>query len=211
MSLSLQSKRSVFGMKDSKEHIMKTAFILFMQKSFKAVTLREIIAKSGFSNGAFYHYFRTKEELFIEVANHYWFEFINLPFPAQEEISLYDFIQAALERSEKVMTIIDDEFNMDSEGANFYSFIFEAYRIIPTFKEKTLLAQNKELTVWMKVIADAKQSKEIESDLDNETLAQYFVTISYGNAITRLINMDVNYMRKTMCSLWEGLYAMLKT
>lgn len=197
-------------MNDSKEHIMKTAFILFMQKSFKAVTLREIIAKSGFSNGAFYHYFRTKEELFIEVANHYWFEFINLPFPALEGITLYDFIQAALERSEKVMTIIDEEFNIDSEGANFYSFIFEAYRIVPTFKEKTLLAQNKELAVWMKVIADAKQSGEIDSDLDNETLAQYFVTISYGNAITRLINLDVSYMRKTMRSLWEGLYAMLK-
>ncbi|MDR2036341.1 MAG: TetR/AcrR family transcriptional regulator; helix-turn-helix transcriptional regulator [Bacteroidales bacterium] len=189
---------------------MKTAFMLFMQKSFKAVTLREIIARSGFSNGAFYHYFKTKEELFIEVANHYWFEFINLPFPAQEGITLKDFIQGSLERSEKVMDIIDKEFNIDSEGANFYSFIFEAYRIIPTFKERTLLAQNKELTIWMEVIASAKRSGEIKSDLDNEILAQYFVTISYGNAITRLINQDVGYMRKTMRLLWEGLYTMLK-
>ena len=198
-------------MKDSKEHIMKTAFMLFMQKSFKAVTLREIIAKSGFSNGAFYHYFKTKEELFIEVANHYWFEFINLPFVKWDGISLKDFIQESLQRSESVMNIIDKEFNIDSEGANFYSFVFEAYRIVPEFKEKTLLAQNKELSVWMKVIADAKQSGEIKSDLDNEILAQYFVTISYGNAITRLINQDVSYMRKSLRSLWEELYAMLKT
>jgi len=185
--------------------------MLFMQKSFKAVTLREIIAKSGFSNGAFYHYFKTKEELFIEVANHYWFEFINLPFVKWDGISLKDFIQESLQRSESVMNIIDKEFNIDSEGANFYSFVFEAYRIVPEFKEKTLLAQNKELSVWMKVIADAKQSGEIKSDLDNEILAQYFVTISYGNAITRLINQDVSYMRKSLRSLWEELYAMLKT
>lgn len=205
----MQSKCSVF-MKDSKEHIMKTAFMLFMQKSYKAVTLREIIAKSGFSNGAFYHYFKTKEDLFIEVANHYWFEFINLPFPAPERITLADFIQGSLQRSEGVMNIIDQEFNIDSEGANFYSFVFEAYRIIPTFKEKTLKAQNKELKVWMEVISNAKQSGEIKSDMDDETLAQYFVSISYGNAITRLINHDVSYMRKTLRSLWEGLYNMLK-
>jgi len=198
-------------MKDSKEHIMKTAFTLFMRKSYKAVTLREIIAKSGFSNGAFYHYFKTKEELFIEVANHYWFEFINIPFSAWEGITLKDFIQESLKRSESVMDTIDNEFNIDSEGANFYSFVFEAYRIVPEFKEKTLQAQNKELAVWMEVIANARRSGEIGSELDDETLAQYFVTISYGNAITRLINQNVSYMRSTMRSLWQGLYGMLKT
>ena len=190
---------------------MKTAFTLFMRKSYKAVTLREIIAKSGFSNGAFYHYFKTKEELFIEVANHYWFEFINIPFSAWEGITLKDFIQESLKRSESVMDTIDNEFNIDSEGANFYSFVFEAYRIVPEFKEKTLQAQNKELAVWMEVIANARRSGEIGSELDDETLAQYFVTISYGNAITRLINQNVSYMRSTMRSLWQGLYGMLKT
>lgn len=185
--------------------------MLFIQKSYKAVTLREIIARSGFSNGAFYHYFKTKEELFIEVANRYWFEFINIPFHAWEGITMKDFIQESLKRTESVMDIIDKEFNMDSEGANFYSFVFEAYRIVPAFKEKTLQAQNKELAVWMGIISSARQSGEIRSHLDDETLAQYFVTISYGNAITRLINQDVSYMRNTMRSLWEGLYGMLKT
>ncbi len=197
-------------MKDSKEHIMKTAFMLFMQKSYKAVTLREIIARSGFSNGAFYHYFKTKEELFIEVANHYWFEFINIPFHAWEGITLKDFIRESLQRSESVMDVIDKEFNMEGEGANFYSFVFEAYRIVPEFRERTLQAQNMELAVWMGVIASARKSGEIGSDLDDQTLAQYFVTISYGNAITRLINQDVSYMRNTMRSLWEGLYDMIK-
>lgn len=184
--------------------------MLFMQKSYKAVTLREIIARSGFSNGAFYHYFKTKEELFVEVANHYWFEFIDVPFTTWDGITLKDFIEESLKRSESVLDIIDKEFNIDNQGANFYSFVFEAYRIVPTFKEKTLNAQNKELAVWMEVMANARNSGEIRSDLNDETLSQYFVTISYGNALTRLINKDVSYMRETMRSLWEGLYNMLK-
>lgn len=200
-----------FDMKDSKEHIMKTAFMLFMQKSYKAVTLREIIAKSGFSNGAFYHYFKTKEELFAEVANHYWFGYINLPFPAIEGLTMKEFIERTLQRSEKVMDVIDTEFNINMEGANFYSFIFEAYRMLPGFKEKTLAAQNKELATWTEVIRNSKQSGEIKSDLPDETLAQYFVTISYGNAMTRMINDNVKFMRESIRTLWEGLYNMIKS
>ena len=198
-------------MNESKEHIMKTAFMLFMQKSYKAVTLREIIARSGFSNGAFYHYFNTKEELFTEVANFYWFEYINLPFPSLEGIAMNDFIQQSLQRSEKVMDIIDNELNMDTEGANFYSFIFEAYRMLPGFKERTLAAQNRELETWTEIIRNSKQSGEIKSDLSDDTLAQYFVTISYGNAMTRMINDDAKRMRESLRSQWEGLYHILKS
>jgi AcrR family transcriptional regulator len=42
-----------------------------MQKSYKAVTLKDLIAATGLSNGAFYHYFENKEQLFKEVADHY--------------------------------------------------------------------------------------------------------------------------------------------
>jgi AcrR family transcriptional regulator len=181
-----------------------------MQKSFKAVTLREIIDKSGFSNGAFYHYFKTKEDLFIAVANYYWFEFINLPFTSAEGVTLSQFIQDALQRSNKVMEIIDKEYSIDGGTANFYSFVFEAYRIIPDFKEKMLQAQNKELDIWIKVIDSAKGSGEIKPDLPSMTIAQYFVTISYGNALTRLINQDEKYMTESFRTLWQNLYDMLK-
>jgi AcrR family transcriptional regulator len=189
---------------------MKTAFVLFMQKSFKAVTLREIIAGSGFSNGAFYHYFRTKEELFIAVANRYWFEFINLPQPSGEGVTLKQFIEDSLQRSEMAINMIYEEFSIDGRTANFYSFVFEAYRIVPDFTEKMFQARARELDLWAGVIGNAKRTGEIRSDLPDATIVQLFVTISYGNAITHLVNEDKDDMKESFRAQWEGLYELLK-
>ncbi len=167
---------------------MKTAFTLFLQKSYKAVTLREIIAKSGFSNGAFYHYFKTKEDIFVAVANHYWFGFIHLPFPPTEGVTLKQFIEDSLLRSEKAINVMYEEFSIDGQTANFYSFVFEAYRIIPDLREKMSQARKNELDVWTVVVGNAKRAGEICSGLPNATIAQCFVTMSYGNSLANMID-----------------------
>ncbi|OIP04989.1 MAG: hypothetical protein AUJ97_01965 [Bacteroidetes bacterium CG2_30_32_10] len=59
-------------MNDAREHILKTSLLLFLQKSYKDVTMSEIVEKTGFSKGAFYHYFTSKEELFKEIASNFF-------------------------------------------------------------------------------------------------------------------------------------------
>jgi AcrR family transcriptional regulator len=46
-------------MSDSRTHILETAANLFMQKSYKEVTMKEIVDKTGLSKGAFYLHFRS--------------------------------------------------------------------------------------------------------------------------------------------------------
>ena len=59
-------------MSETKEHILKVSFLLFLQKNFKDVTMNEIVEKTGMSKGAFYHYFKSKEELFEDIINEYY-------------------------------------------------------------------------------------------------------------------------------------------
>ncbi|MDR2424627.1 MAG: TetR/AcrR family transcriptional regulator, partial [Prevotellaceae bacterium] len=59
--------------KDTKQHILETACLLFLKKSYKEVTLKEIIRETGLSNGAFYHHFESKEQLFKEVIDTHLF------------------------------------------------------------------------------------------------------------------------------------------
>jgi len=54
-------------MNEAKEHILRTSLLLFLQKSYKEVTMREIVEKTALSKGAFYHYFSSKEQLFKEI------------------------------------------------------------------------------------------------------------------------------------------------
>jgi AcrR family transcriptional regulator len=59
-------------MSDSRTHILETAANLFMQKSYKEVTMKEIVDKTGLSKGAFYLHFRSKEQLFMEVTDYFF-------------------------------------------------------------------------------------------------------------------------------------------
>jgi TetR/AcrR family transcriptional repressor of nem operon len=51
-------------MEDLKNRILQIALNLFIEKNFKAVTFQELREKSGFSQGAFFYYFKNKQEIF---------------------------------------------------------------------------------------------------------------------------------------------------
>ena len=78
-------------MNDTKEHILRTAFCLFLQKSFKEVTMKEIVERTGLSKGAFYHYFASKERLFTEVMDTFIFQGVVVDYNALNRNSLYEF------------------------------------------------------------------------------------------------------------------------
>lgn len=203
-------------MQDSKKHIIKIAFKLFLQKSYKSVTLRNIIAESGLSNGTFYHYFNTKEQLYEEVANYYWCELMNPPFNSPDDCTLYQFIQEALRRARKIFISIINETDLDDEHTNFYSFISEANRLIPGFKEKVCSSHKKGLEVWTTIIEKAKHSGEIRSKLNSEDIAQLFFTISWGTTMSELVYMEstisqtIDLKLNKMLLQWEHLYGLLK-
>ena len=51
----------------TRKHIVTKALGLFICKSYKAATIADLEVATGMTKGAFYHYFKSKEELFIEV------------------------------------------------------------------------------------------------------------------------------------------------
>src|SRR5690625_1098605 len=67
-------------MKNAKEHILSISFSLFLQKNFKEVTMKEIVEKTGLSKGAFYYYFKSKEQVFEEVIDYFFTEIMQTNF-----------------------------------------------------------------------------------------------------------------------------------
>ena len=85
-------------MKESKEHILKVAFYLFLQKGFKEVTMKEIVEKTGLSKGAFYHYFKSKEQLFFEVNDYFLTILAEVHYKQFSQSSLRQFYKDYLDR-----------------------------------------------------------------------------------------------------------------
>ncbi len=52
---------------DTRLKLIKTGASLFAKKSFTEVTIEEVVRKANFSKGAFYHYFSSKENFYIEI------------------------------------------------------------------------------------------------------------------------------------------------
>lgn len=55
----------------SKEHLIRCAARLFLQKGYTATGINEIISSAGLTKGSFYFYFASKRDLALEVAEYY--------------------------------------------------------------------------------------------------------------------------------------------
>lgn len=47
-------------MTETRVHIMRRAFVLFVDKGYESTSMNDLVRASGLSKGAFYHYFDNK-------------------------------------------------------------------------------------------------------------------------------------------------------
>lgn len=76
--------------KNTKEMIVRQAYLLFAEKGFKAVTMTDICEKTGLSRGGLYRYYSGTEQIFSEILT-------------QEYV-----IADRMERKEKAAAILED-------------------------------------------------------------------------------------------------------
>jgi AcrR family transcriptional regulator len=196
-------------MKDTKEHIVRTAFLLFLQKSYKAVTLKDIISATGLSNGAFYHYFESKEQLFKEVVNTYLIRLTRRIYEYYPKDSLWNFIQDTLNDTEDIHKKTD-EFLMQGDGYNYLIFLFEAMRKFPEIQAEVNQVHKLEFAAWVEIIDIARTKGEIRTELPTELVARMFIYMPDGSYLDFMLDKNLTKYRLGHRRLWEGLYNMLK-
>ena len=59
-------------MNGTRDTIIETAFLLFLKKGFKAVTLTDLEKAVGMTKGTFYYHFLNKEEVLKEGVTRYY-------------------------------------------------------------------------------------------------------------------------------------------
>ena len=200
-------------MKESKEQILLTSLKLFMQKSFKEVTMKEIVEKTGLSKGAFYHYFNSKEQVFAEVIAHFFTGMMTINYSLLPQHSLKAFYGGILGRFEENKKASQKLLTGQGEGIindNYYYLIFDAMRMLPDFRQNQQLEQKVELKAWKTVIASAKTNAEIKTPMADEQVAKLFIYLGDGTNINLVMNNLVNEKKNELKTLWDGLYNSLK-
>jgi TetR/AcrR family transcriptional repressor of nem operon len=202
--------QTVGFMNDSKEHILLTSLQLFLQKNFKEVTMKEIVDKTGLSKGAFYHYFRSKEQVFEEVINHFFMDIMMDDYGKYSQTSLKDFYTGVVDQLDKntakLTKLIAGKDGESKLNTNIYYLIFDAMKMLPDFKKRNLKQQKEEFSAWKKIIATAFESKEIATDLGYEQVAKLFIYLNDGANI----NMIMGQPKSELKQVWDSLYSTLK-
>ncbi|NPD45195.1 MULTISPECIES: TetR/AcrR family transcriptional regulator [unclassified Lentimicrobium] len=75
----------------TKENILTQSFQLFINEGYKEVSIQNIVSHCGISKGAFYHHFKSKNDLYEEVLNRFFFNYFNeSDFDYSQEKNLKD-------------------------------------------------------------------------------------------------------------------------
>lgn len=198
-------------MNNTRENIVNISFTLFVQKSYKEVTIKEIVEKAGVSQGAFFHYFKSKEQLFKEIVDNALSSVMGIFYSRLSKDSLYlfyhDYINIFLD-SIFVKSVIGEG---EEFGINYFSLIFEALKIFPDFQEKLSQSQQVELDSWKEIINIAKNKGEIKSVIEDEQIANIFICLSDGIGMRCVLKKSSSeFMRSVLLSTWDSFYCSLK-
>ncbi|MTK63671.1 MAG: TetR/AcrR family transcriptional regulator [Methanobacterium sp.] len=195
-------------MKNTREHILDVTFKLFLQKSFKEVTLKKIVEKTGLSKGAFYHYFTSKEQLFLELVNDVVSSVLDVPYDQFSKDSLYHFYIDYINYYSENLKQQNEEESVPS--FNYISLIFDAIKLFPDFQERLQKSKEVQLSSWKNIIYTAREKGEINSPMSDEQIANMFISSSSGVEMQSIFRGNSEDIGKTLISLWDSFYDELK-
>jgi TetR/AcrR family transcriptional regulator, transcriptional repressor for nem operon len=199
-------------MKDTRDHILKVALGLFLQDSFKGVTLSQLVKKTGLSKGAFYHYFESKEQLLHEILTSFLID-ANLGFYSKfSKDSLHQFLQdymADAELRRRTFGLEDSEKAL-SKKTNHYILIFEGIKLFPEFRKRVNDGLKTELEAWKNIVGIARKKGEIKSSMSDEEIAKMFIFSGDGSVLRLFLGNRHESIQEDILGFWEGFYNQLK-
>ncbi|VBB48254.1 Transcriptional regulator, TetR family [uncultured Paludibacter sp.] len=201
---------------DTKEYILIEAAKLFLQKSFKEVTTREIVVATGLSKGAFYYHFESKEQLFREVLMYIATNVYAYHYDEYDQNSFQgfyrDYANEAIKNTGNFLKILNSTQKEEELFINFFNLFFDALRLIPEFKHQVIPQLEKELNIWKESIKKARERNEIKSKMTDEQIARLFINLGDGVSLHFIfisngsLTDTINYF----VELWDGIYELIK-
>lgn len=192
----------------TKQFIIESSLKLFLQRSFKEVTMKDIVKNTGLSTGAFYHYFKNKKEIYREVVDYYLSTLMVIDYSKVPQESLGQFYKGILTQ---LHHFARDESNYEDGAAiNQYELFFSASREFPQITDKLIEAHTKELDVWMRVIGNSRASGEVRTSTPDDTLARLFIVIADGIGINLITENRLQDMQNELRVAWDAIYRLIR-
>jgi TetR/AcrR family transcriptional repressor of nem operon len=174
--------------------------------------MNEIVLATGLSKGAFYHYFQSKEHLFVEVINAFFFDQMMIDYRKLSTNSLWDFYHDYAQQLKKTVIVFREYVNYSNTKArvNSLTMMFDALSLFPGFRDKLREAKQNELDAWTAIIAKSRSNHEFSSPMSDEQIARMFVYSNAGIGLHLLLEGGLDTVDHEVLTLWDNFYRELK-
>ena len=189
---------------NTKDYIIEQAYLLFLNKSYEAVSISDLSKAIGMTKGAMYHHFASKEALFIEVVDKYLILKEITYF--SEDLSLSQFIEKNLQEVEDILESIMGT-SPQSVPTSYLSILIDAMRHYPGFTKDKMLCINADISKVEKVMQNAIVCGEIRKDINVKIMAVIYFSLITGMATSIL---QENSPKKAVSHLIEQMHELYK-
>ncbi len=168
---------------NNKELILKHAFILFLQKGYKSVSIKDIMDSSQLSKGAIYHHYESKEVIFFEALEKFYFQNLTLEKNNFDGITFDKQIEKLYFFAIDLYTMIENlEEGIDYPIRCFYQFQLECENF-ESIREKFKVVADSYRIFTKDLLSEAITKKVVKPDLDVDTISYLIVGMIEGIAI----------------------------
>ncbi|MFY0714571.1 TetR/AcrR family transcriptional regulator [Seonamhaeicola sp. NFXS20] len=173
----------------TKQHIIHEAFKLFYENGFKSTSINDVMKATKMTKGAFYHHYKNKEQLGIEV----------IKLKIQKRV--YDGMIAPLQKTGNAIEILEDTFlnriksfplHDKQNGCPLNNFINE----IGNYETSYQLALKSIIEKWksalVALIEKGKKQGNIKNEIPSESVAIYLISAFEGiRGIRKIYGEDI--------------------
>lgn len=193
-----------------RDQIIKQSFVRFINHGYKATSLKKLEQITGLTKGAFYYYFKNKEEILCEGIEMY-FQLIreNTVEEPEQVKSLKEFIRLDLKQKEKSVLLSKEWFGSIIIEVLFFQLVLEVEDVFPQFRENIYTLIKERLHRWEYVVCKAMQSGEIKNEPDGKVLARNLMSVSTSMLNIEWDKMDMDFLFSDMQAQFQQYYQMI--
>lgn len=198
-------------MADLKDCIINKSFFQFLNRGYKACSLKDLEKATGLTKGAFYYYFRNKEEILKAGIDRYLSVISDM---SEEEFlrigTLKEYIDVVVRQKERNAEKLQELFDYFIIEVAFFQLVLEVAYLFPEYRQCIDELSKNRLSRWEFMILKAKQQGEIKVGLDTTVLARNLMSVSTSMLNIELGTENLRFTFSDMRIQFEQYYLLIK-
>lgn len=175
---------------ETRDKIIEQCFHLLLIKGYDGVSISDIQSSLGISRGLLYHYFGSKEALFIEATKCHFTKAFQLEFSLIASYNIDQMLEYIVDSYRKFI-------NETLQGVSIINYDFLCYRALQESAELAMLYQrvrDDELRGWLVALGNSRDQGLLHDGIDLQRVAQNYIYTVDGvwlKAVTPLMKIDL--------------------